>query len=54
MVHRHNSYATRKISYRKMLNRMRIVELSKQLLPIVYRRKEIIALLARIKKINNT
>ena len=32
MVYRHNSYATRKIPYIKMLIRIRMVELSKQLL----------------------
>ena len=41
IVYRYNSYATRKISYMKILIRIKIVELSKQLLSIVYRGKEI-------------
>ena len=40
MAYRHNSYAARKIPYTKMLIRIRIVELSKQLLSIVCRGKE--------------
>ena len=52
MVHRYNSYATKKIPYRKMLNRTRIVELSKQPLFLAYRGKEKNALLARTKKIS--
>ena len=40
MVHRHNSYATRKIPYTKISIGMKIVELSKQPLSIVYRGKE--------------
>ena len=53
MVYRHNSYATKKIPYRKILNRMRIVELFKQPLSIAYRGKEMIILLAKTKKISN-
>ena len=40
MAYRYNSYITKKIPYRKMLNGMRIVELSKQPLSIIYREKE--------------
>ena len=47
MVHRHNSYITRKIPYRRMLNGIKIVELFKQLLSIVYRGKETNVSLAR-------
>ena len=54
MVYRHNSYATKKIPYRRILNGIRIVELSKQPLSIIYRGKEKNALLAKIKKISNT
>ena len=54
MAHRYNSYITRKIPYRKILNRIRIVELSKQLLSIAYRGKEKNVLLVRTKKINIT
>ena len=54
MVYRYNSYITRKIPYRKMLNKIRIIELSKQLLSMVYRGKEKNALLAKINKISNT
>ena len=41
MAHRHNNYITKKIPYIKMPIRIKVVELSKQLLPIVYRGKEI-------------
>ena len=41
MAYRHNSYITRKIPYMRILIRIRIVELSKQLLSIAYRGKEI-------------
>ena len=41
IVHRHNSYAIRKIPYTKILIRIKIVELSKQPLSIVYGGKEI-------------
>ena len=41
MVYKNNSYATRKIPYKKILNRMRIAKLSKQPLSIVYKGKEI-------------
>ena len=40
MVYRYNSYATRKIPYIKIFIRIRIVELSKQPLSIIYRGKE--------------
>ena len=40
MVYRYNSYITRKIPYTKMLIKIKIVELSKQLLFMVYRGKE--------------
>ena len=41
IVHRYNSYVARKIPYIKMLIRIKMVELSKQLLSMVYRGKEI-------------
>ena len=50
IIHKYNSYTTRKIPYRKMLNGIRIVKLSKQPLSIVYRGKEKNALLARTKR----
>ena len=40
MVYRHNSYIARKISYIKILIGIKMVELSKQLLSIVYGGKE--------------
>ena len=40
MVYRHNSYTTRKILYTKISIRIKIVELSKQLLSMAYRGKE--------------
>ena len=40
IVYRYNSYTTRKISYTKILIKIKIVELSKQPLSIVYRGKE--------------
>ena len=40
IVYRYDSYATRKIPYIKILIRIKIVELSKQLLSIVYGGKE--------------
>ena len=52
MAHRYNYYIIRKIPYRKMLNKMRMVELSKQPLSIVYKGKEKNALLAKTKKIS--
>ena len=52
MVHKYNSYITKKIPYRKILNRIRIVELSKQPLSIAYRGKEKNALLAKTRKIS--
>ena len=54
MVYKHNSYTTRKIPYRKMLNRTRIVKLSKQPLSMAYRGKKMNALLAKTKKISVT
>ena len=54
MVYKYNSYATRKIPYRKMLNGIRIVKLSKQPLSIVYRGKEKKVLLVKINKISIT
>ena len=41
IVHRYNSYATKKIPYTRISIRIKIVELSKQLLSIVYGGKEI-------------
>ena len=41
IVHRYNSYTTRKIPYTKMLIRIKIVKLSKQPLSIACRGKEI-------------
>ena len=41
MTYRYNSYITRKIPYIKISIKIRIVELSKQPLFIVYRGKEI-------------
>ena len=41
MVYRYNSYTTKKIPYIRMPIRIRMVELSKQLLSIVYGGKEI-------------
>ena len=40
MAYRYNSYTARKISYIKISIEIRIVELSKQPLSIVYRGKE--------------
>ena len=40
IVYRYNNYTTKKIPYTKMLIGMRIVELSKQPLSIVYGGKE--------------
>ena len=54
MVYRHNNYATKKIPYRRILNGMRIVELSKQPLSIVYKGKEKNALLVKTKRISIT
>ena len=54
MAHKHNSYVTKKIPYRRILNGIKIVELSKQLLSIAYRGKEKNILLARTKKISIT
>ena len=41
MAYRHNSYIIKKIPYIKILIRIKIVELSKEPLSIVYREKEI-------------
>ena len=41
MAYRYDSYATRKIPYIRVFIRIKIVELSKQLLFIAYRGKEI-------------
>ena len=41
IVYRHNSYATRKISYIKILIKIKIVELSKQLLSMACGGEEI-------------
>ena len=40
MAYKYNSYTTRKIPYTKILIRIKIVELSKQLLSIAYKGKE--------------
>ena len=40
IVYRYNSYITKKIPYMRMLIKIKIVELSKQLLSIVYGGKE--------------
>ena len=52
IVYKYNSYATKKIPYRRILNGIRIVELSKQPLSMAYRGKEKNILLAKIKKIS--
>ena len=54
MVYKYNSYTTKKIPYRKILNRMRMVKLFKQPLSIVYRGKEINTSLAKTNTINVT
>ena len=41
MAYRYNSYATKKIPYIRISIKIKIVELSKQPLPIVYRGKKI-------------
>ena len=41
IAYRYNSYTTRKIPYIRVLIRIKMVELSKQLLSIVYRGKKI-------------
>ena len=41
IVYKYNSYVIKKIPYIKVSIKIKIVELSKQLLPIVYRGKEI-------------
>ena len=40
IVYRYNGYATRKIPYIRILIGIKVVELSKQLLPIAYGGKE--------------
>ena len=40
IIYRYNSYITRKIPYIKILIRIKIIELSKQLLSMAYRGKE--------------
>ena len=40
IVCRYNSYPTKKISYIRVLIKIKMVELSKQLLSIAYREKE--------------
>ena len=45
---KYSSYITRKIPYAKMLNKIRIVKLSREPLSIIYRGKEKNILLARI------
>ena len=52
MVYKYNSYATRKIPYRKVLNGIRMVKLSKQPLSIAYKGKEKNVLLAKTKRIS--
>ena len=52
MVYRHNSYITKKILYRRIFNKIRIVELSKQPLSMVYKGKEKNILLAKTKRIS--
>ena len=52
MVYRYNSYATKKIPYRRILNGIKIVELSKQPLSMAYKGKEKNILLARTNKIS--
>ena len=54
MVYKYNSYVIKKIPYRRMLNGIKIVELSKQPLSIVYRGKETNILLARTDTTNIT
>ena len=41
IIHRYNSYATKKIPYTRMSIGIKMVKLSKQLLSIVYGGKEI-------------
>ena len=52
MAHRHNSYITKKIPYRRILNGIKIVKLSKQPLSITHKGKEKNILLARIQRIS--
>ena len=41
ITYRYNSYTAKEIPYTKILIKIKIVKLSKQLLSIVYRKKEI-------------
>ena len=52
IIYRYNSYITRKIPYKRILIRKRIVELFKQPLPMAYRGKEKNILLTRTKRIS--
>ena len=52
IVYKYNSYITRKILYRKMLNKIKIIKLSKQPLSMAYRGKEKNVLLTKTKRIN--
>ena len=54
IVYKYNSYATKKIPYRRILNGIRIIKLSKQPLSMVYKGKEKNVLLAKINIINVT
>ena len=54
IVHRYNNYITKRIPYRRMLNRIKIIKLFKQLLSMAYRGKEKNILLVRINMINIT
>ena len=51
---RYSNYITKKIPYIKMLNRIKIVELFKELLSIAYRGKEKKILLAKTNIISVT
>ena len=54
MAYKYNSYVTKKIPYRKMLNGIKIIELSKQPLSMVYKGKEKNILLVKTKRISVT
>ena len=54
IVYKYNSYVTKKIPYRKILNGIRMVKLSKQPLSMAHRGKEKNVLLARTNKISVT
>ena len=51
---RYSSYITKKIPYIKMPNKIKIVKLFRELLPIVYKEKEKNILLAKTKRISIT